>query len=96
LREIEGEGANRGVSRVMGDKAKLTEATDTARARRRQQNGRETTTNSGGAPWVCAWCEMSAESCVCASEGRGGRVGTRQLEKGQGGDGTRPRRASCT
>jgi hypothetical protein len=32
-RETEGEGTNRGVSRVAGDEAKLTEATDTARAR---------------------------------------------------------------
>jgi hypothetical protein len=31
-REIKGEGANRGVSRVAGDEAKLTGATDMARA----------------------------------------------------------------
>jgi hypothetical protein len=33
-REPEGLGANQGVSRVAGDKARLTEATNTARARR--------------------------------------------------------------
>jgi hypothetical protein len=33
-REIEGERANRGVSRVAGDEAKLTKTTYTARARR--------------------------------------------------------------
>jgi hypothetical protein len=42
-REIEGEGANRGVSRVAGDDAKLTGATNTARARRQPQNKHETT-----------------------------------------------------
>jgi hypothetical protein len=35
-REIEGKGANRGVSQVAGDEAKLTEATDTVRARQRR------------------------------------------------------------
>jgi hypothetical protein len=45
---------NRGVSQVAGDKAKPTEAIDTARARRRLQNERETTASGGGAPWVCA------------------------------------------
>jgi hypothetical protein len=35
---------------------------------------------------VCAVL-ASAEGCECASEGRGGRVGAGQLEKGQGGDG---------
>jgi hypothetical protein len=49
-KEIEGEGANRGVSRVIGDEAKLTEATDTVRARRRPQNGHKTTANGGRAP----------------------------------------------
>jgi hypothetical protein len=34
-REIEGEGANRGVSQVTDVEAKLTEATNTARTRRR-------------------------------------------------------------
>jgi hypothetical protein len=47
LRKIEGEGANRGVSWVASDEAKLTEATDTARARRRPQNEHETTVDSG-------------------------------------------------
>jgi hypothetical protein len=65
------------VSLVAGDKAKLTEATDTARARQRPQNGRETTTNGGRAPLVDVRCEASVEGCECASEGRGGRVGTR-------------------
>jgi hypothetical protein len=75
-RETEWEGANRGMSRVAGDKAKLTEATDTARAQRRPQNGHETTVNGGGAPTVCTRCEASAEGCECVSEGRGGRAGT--------------------
>jgi hypothetical protein len=35
----EGEGANRGMSQVVGDKAELIEATNMARARRRPQNG---------------------------------------------------------
>jgi hypothetical protein len=35
LRETEGERANRGVSRVAGDKVKLIEATDTVRVQRR-------------------------------------------------------------
>jgi hypothetical protein len=39
----EGKGANRGASRVAGDKVELTEATNMARARRRLQNGHETT-----------------------------------------------------
>jgi hypothetical protein len=37
-------GANRAVSWVAGDKAELTEAMNTAGARRRPQNGRETMT----------------------------------------------------
>jgi hypothetical protein len=74
------------VSQVAGDKAELTEATHTERARRRPRNGRETTSSGGGAPWVCAQCEASVEGCECASEGRGGRAGTGQLEKGWGGD----------
>jgi hypothetical protein len=41
---------NPGVSRDAGDEAKLIEATDTTRARRRPQNGRETTANGDGAP----------------------------------------------
>jgi hypothetical protein len=45
------------------------------------------TANDGGTPWACAQCEASAESCECTNEGRGGRVGARQLEKGQGGVG---------
>jgi hypothetical protein len=45
-REIEGEGANRGVSRVAGVEAKLTEATDTARARRQPRNRHETTADN--------------------------------------------------
>jgi hypothetical protein len=40
---------------------------------------------------VRARCEASAEGCECASEGRGGRAGTGQLEKGQGGDEHGPR-----
>jgi hypothetical protein len=75
------------VSQVAGDEAKLIKATDTTRARQQPQNRRETMANGDGVPWVCAWCEASAEGCECVSEGRGGRVGTGQLEKGQGGDG---------
>jgi hypothetical protein len=59
---------------------------DTARAQRRPQNRRETTMSDGGAPWVCARCEASDEGYECTSEGRGGRAGIGQLEKGQGGD----------
>jgi hypothetical protein len=45
--EIEGEGANRGVSRVADVEAKLTEATNTARARWRLWNRHKTTTDGG-------------------------------------------------
>jgi hypothetical protein len=48
--EPEGEGANRGASWVAGDKAELTEAMDTARARRRGLDGRETMASGGGTP----------------------------------------------
>jgi hypothetical protein len=47
LREIEGEGANRGVSRVAGDEARLTGIADTMRARWRPQNKHGTTTDGG-------------------------------------------------
>jgi hypothetical protein len=50
LGEPKGEGANRGASRVAGDKAECTEAMNTTRARRRPQNGRETTMGGGGTP----------------------------------------------
>jgi hypothetical protein len=89
-----GDGANRGVSWVAGDKAELTEATDTARARRRPQNGRETMASGGGTPWTRLQCEASAEGCECTSEGRGGRAGAGQLEKGPRWGQTRPQRAS--
>jgi hypothetical protein len=68
------------------DKAELTEATDTARARRRLQNGRETTASGDRAPWVCSRCEASVEGCDCVSDGRGGRAGAGQLERGWGED----------
>jgi hypothetical protein len=79
--------ANRGVSRVAGDKAKLTEATNAASARWRSQNDRETTSSGGRTPWTRVRCEASAEGCEFASEGRGGRAGVWQLDKGQYGDG---------
>jgi hypothetical protein len=41
-REIEGKGANRGVSWVAGEEAELTGATDATGARRRPPNGRQT------------------------------------------------------
>jgi hypothetical protein len=41
--------ANQRVSRVVDGKAELTEATDGARARRRSQNGRQSTVGGGGA-----------------------------------------------
>jgi hypothetical protein len=52
--EPEGEGANRRASRIAGDKVELTEATNMARARRRPQNGRETTASGDETPWACA------------------------------------------
>jgi hypothetical protein len=75
------------VSRATGDKAELIKATGAASAQRRRWNGRADTVNGGGTHWACVRCEASAEGCECASEGRGGRVGAGQLEKGQGGDG---------
>jgi hypothetical protein len=42
-REIEGSGANQRMSCVAGEAAKLTEAMDATRARRRPRNGRQTT-----------------------------------------------------
>jgi hypothetical protein len=43
--------ANQRVSRVADAKAELTEATGGARARRRSQNGRQSTVGGGGALW---------------------------------------------
>ena len=54
------------MSRATGDEAKLTEAIDTVRARPRPQNERETTVNSGGAPWVRAQRETGRG---CSAEG---------------------------
>jgi hypothetical protein len=45
-RETEGEGANRGVSWVVDVEAKLTEATNKARTRRRPQNKLEAKADS--------------------------------------------------
>jgi hypothetical protein len=59
-REIEGEGANRGVSRVVGVEAELTGATNTAGTRQRPWKRPETTTYDGGAPRVRARCEAGA------------------------------------
>jgi hypothetical protein len=81
-RETEGEGANRGVSRVAGDKAKLTNATNTARARRRPKNGRETTANSGGASWVHAQSERGGEGAWLRAQLSGeGQVSVGGLQK---------------
>jgi hypothetical protein len=49
------------VSRVAGDKAEVTEVTNTARAQRRPQNGRETTASGGGTPWARAQSERVGE-----------------------------------
>jgi hypothetical protein len=66
---------NQGVSWVAGDEAKLTEATDTARVRRRPQNGCETSANGGEAPWVHAQSERDGEGArLRAQLSRGGRV----------------------
>jgi hypothetical protein len=37
-------------------------------------------------PGACTRCEASAEGYECVNEGRRGRAGARQLEKGRGGD----------
>jgi hypothetical protein len=41
--------------------------------------------NGGGTPQACARCEASAKGCGCVNEGRGGRAGAGQLEKGWDG-----------
>ena len=89
-REIEGEGANRGVSWVVDIEAKLTEATNTARTRRRLRNKLETEAdNSGFFSGVrTAWGEDESSAGVRVREGsewgmtsKGvGRVGRGGLE----------------
>jgi hypothetical protein len=75
--------ANRGVSRVAGDKAKLIEATDTARARRRPQNEREATASGVGAPWARAQSEREGEGArLRAQLSGGGRVSVGGSRKG--------------
>jgi hypothetical protein len=59
-------GANRGVSRVVGDKAELTETTYTVGARRRPPNRRETTERGDETPWACAKRERGRG---CSAEG---------------------------
>jgi hypothetical protein len=49
------------VSRVADGKAELTEVTDGARARRRSQNGRQSTVGGGGALWSRAQSEREGE-----------------------------------
>jgi hypothetical protein len=90
-RETEGEGANRGVSWVTSDEAKLTEVTDTARARRRPQNGHETTANDGGASWVRALSEREGEGARLGVQlSGGGRVSVAGLQKRLGRVGAWP------
>jgi hypothetical protein len=59
-RGIEGEGANRGVSRVAGVEAELTGATNIVGTRRRARNRPKTTADGGGAPRVRAWTRAGA------------------------------------
>jgi hypothetical protein len=73
------------VSRVVGDKAEVTEVTDTARARRRPQDGRETKASSGGTPWARAQSERVGEGAwLRAQLSGGGRVNEGGSIKGSG------------
>jgi hypothetical protein len=84
-REIEGKGANRKVSQVTRDGAKLTKATDTARARRRPQKEHGTMTNGDGprrASQACAQSETEEEGArLRAQLSGGGRVSVCGLQK---------------
>jgi hypothetical protein len=83
-----GDGANRGVSRVAGDEAELTEATDMMRARRRPQNRHETTANDGGASWVHVQSEGEGKDARLGAQLSGGgrvRVGGLQQRLGRVG-----------
>ena len=72
--EPEAEGANRRASQIAGDKAELTEATNTVRARRRLQNRRETMASGGGTPWAHAQSKR---------EGKGARLKAQLSGEGQ-------------
>jgi hypothetical protein len=69
-REIEGEGANRGASRVGGVEAEPTKATNTPGTRRRPWNKSETTVDDGGAPLVRMRCEAGAGVLRVREHGR--------------------------
>jgi hypothetical protein len=71
-REIEGEGVNRGVSRVAGVEVELTGATYTAETRRWLQNRPETRVDDGGAPQVRA---RARGGCWGSAEGHDWRRG---------------------
>jgi hypothetical protein len=65
--------ANQRVSRVADGKAELTEATDGARARRRSQNGRQSTVGGGGALWSRVQSEGKGERVWLRAQVSGGR-----------------------
>jgi hypothetical protein len=65
--------ANQRVSRVADGKVELTEATDRAWARRRSQNGRQSTAGGGGVLWSCAQSEGEGERVRLRVQVSGGR-----------------------
>jgi hypothetical protein len=65
--------ANQRVSRVADGKAELTEATDGARARRRSQNGRQSTVGGGRVLWSRAQSEGEGERVWLRVQVSGGR-----------------------
>jgi hypothetical protein len=65
--------ANQRVSRVADGKAELTEAKGRAWARRRSQNGRQSTVGGGGALWSCAQSEREGERVRLRAQVSGGR-----------------------
>jgi hypothetical protein len=69
----EREKANRRVSRVADSEAKLTEAKDGARARRRSQNGRWSSVSCGGATWSRAQSERGGERVWLRAQVSGGK-----------------------
>jgi hypothetical protein len=77
---------NQRVSRVADGEAKLTEATDGARARRRSQNGRQSTVGGGGALWSRAQIEREGERIWLRAQVSGGRWASRA--RGSKGAGT--------
>jgi hypothetical protein len=65
--------ANQRVSRVADGKVELTEATDRVWARRRSQNGRQSTAGGGGVLWSCAQSEGEGERVRLRVQVSGGR-----------------------